>query len=198
MILKEGEGETIAVSADVTSFKDCEMIVKRAISEFGRLDILVNNVGVGGQRRAAEDVDEEEWAKVFDSSITFRLKEVLEIIMGEVNFKSQRCSEDFCDMDEKLRCLRLDRLKSINPLPSPSAPRLTCLANPSPAPAAEPHLTCQCIIGVCEDARSGSMNVKAHLGCSAVLRGSLECMFSFHVTRLSPHTFPNRHPGNGQ
>jgi NAD(P)-dependent dehydrogenase (short-subunit alcohol dehydrogenase family) len=69
MILEEGKGEAIAVSADVTSSEDCEKIVQMAISTFGRLDVLVNNVGVSGQRGTAEDFDEEEWNKVFNTNV---------------------------------------------------------------------------------------------------------------------------------
>jgi NAD(P)-dependent dehydrogenase (short-subunit alcohol dehydrogenase family) len=67
-ILAEG-GEAIAVSADVTSSEDCEKAVQVAISTFERLDVLVNNVGVSGQKGTAEDFNEEEWNKVFNTNV---------------------------------------------------------------------------------------------------------------------------------
>ena len=43
-----GRGRALAVRADVTKALDCEAAVQCALKEFGRLDILVNNVGIGG------------------------------------------------------------------------------------------------------------------------------------------------------
>src|SRR5271156_751716 len=65
LALAEGGGKAIAVLADVTSEAACKGIVEKAISEFGRLDILVNNVGVGGLKGTALDADMTKWAKVF-------------------------------------------------------------------------------------------------------------------------------------
>nr|WP_047166196.1 glucose 1-dehydrogenase [Sphingomonas sp. Y57] len=39
-------GEAIAVAADVSLPTDCEALVKTAVNTFGKLDILVNNVGI--------------------------------------------------------------------------------------------------------------------------------------------------------
>ena len=46
MILADG-GAAFAQSADVTKLVDVEEIVATAIKRWGRIDILVNNVGVG-------------------------------------------------------------------------------------------------------------------------------------------------------
>lgn len=60
MIEAEG-GEVIAVAGDVTRPKDCQRIVRAAIEQWGRLDILVNNVGVGAPAGTAVEVDLEAW-----------------------------------------------------------------------------------------------------------------------------------------
>src|SRR5579862_3464974 len=44
MIAAEG-GETIVIQADVTDVAACEAAVRKTVERFGRLDILVNNVG---------------------------------------------------------------------------------------------------------------------------------------------------------
>ena len=62
MIEAEG-GEAIAVAADVTKPEQCRAIVEAATGRWGRLDVLVNNVGIGGPRGTAEEVDPEEWAQ---------------------------------------------------------------------------------------------------------------------------------------
>ncbi|MFZ4406840.1 MAG: SDR family NAD(P)-dependent oxidoreductase [Paracraurococcus sp.] len=62
MIEAEG-GEAITVEADVTRPEDCKRIVDAATGRWGRLDALVNNVGISGPKGTAEDVDPEEWAQ---------------------------------------------------------------------------------------------------------------------------------------
>ena len=62
MIEAEG-GEAIIVEADVTKPADCQAIVEAATGRWGRLDALVNNVGISGPKGTAEDVDPEEWAQ---------------------------------------------------------------------------------------------------------------------------------------
>jgi NAD(P)-dependent dehydrogenase (short-subunit alcohol dehydrogenase family) len=47
MIAAEG-GAAVAYAADVSRSDDCAAIVAEAQARFGRLDILVNNVGIGG------------------------------------------------------------------------------------------------------------------------------------------------------
>lgn len=39
-------GQAIAVACDVSKREDCERAVKQAVSQFGKLDILINNAGI--------------------------------------------------------------------------------------------------------------------------------------------------------
>ncbi|MEU7650815.1 SDR family NAD(P)-dependent oxidoreductase [Micromonospora taraxaci] len=43
-----------------------ERLVDAALSTYGRLDVLVNNVGAGSARSGFLNVDDAEWARVFD------------------------------------------------------------------------------------------------------------------------------------
>lgn len=65
-----GRGEAVAAEADVTSEDDCRRIVELAIEKFGRLDILVNNVGVGGAPGTAVEVDMQLWAKGLEINVS--------------------------------------------------------------------------------------------------------------------------------
>ncbi|KAB8227991.1 SDR family NAD(P)-dependent oxidoreductase [Aspergillus alliaceus] len=57
MIEKDNIGTGTAVSADVTKAEDCQRVVDLATSKYGRLDILVNNVGIMGPKGTAVEVD---------------------------------------------------------------------------------------------------------------------------------------------
>ncbi|KAL2868984.1 SDR family NAD(P)-dependent oxidoreductase [Aspergillus lucknowensis] len=63
-------GSAIAVKADVTSATDCESVVQTALATFGRLDILVNNVGIAGAAGTAVEVDMESWAKSLEVNVS--------------------------------------------------------------------------------------------------------------------------------
>ncbi|KPM42367.1 hypothetical protein AK830_g4210 [Neonectria ditissima] len=67
---KTGRGTALAFRGDVTSASDCEEVVQLALSRFGRLDILVNNVGIGGAPGTAVEVDMERWAKSLEVNVS--------------------------------------------------------------------------------------------------------------------------------
>jgi NAD(P)-dependent dehydrogenase (short-subunit alcohol dehydrogenase family) len=60
MIADDG-GESLVVVADVTRQDDCRGIVEAAVARFGGVDVLVNNVGIGGAKGTAVETDLEEW-----------------------------------------------------------------------------------------------------------------------------------------
>ncbi|MCR0985667.1 SDR family NAD(P)-dependent oxidoreductase [Roseomonas populi] len=60
MIASEG-GQSLVVEADVTRQEDCRQIVENAVARFGGVDVLVNNVGIGGPKGTAVEVDLEAW-----------------------------------------------------------------------------------------------------------------------------------------
>ncbi|MFQ5380390.1 MAG: SDR family NAD(P)-dependent oxidoreductase [Dehalococcoidia bacterium] len=56
-------GEALAFEADVTDDESCRAMVARALDVWGRLDILDNNVGIGG-RGSVVSVTEQDWDRV--------------------------------------------------------------------------------------------------------------------------------------
>ncbi|UTR10539.1 glucose 1-dehydrogenase [Evansella sp. LMS18] len=59
---KNGQN-AVYVHADVTSEADAEKMINTAVTEFGKIDILFNNAGIGALG-ASEDLPLEEWRKV--------------------------------------------------------------------------------------------------------------------------------------
>ena len=54
----------VAVTADVTRSDDCRVMVETAVERFGRLDVLVNNVGIGGADGGPVSLAEEVWDRI--------------------------------------------------------------------------------------------------------------------------------------
>lgn len=61
-------GEAVLVEMDVRHGKDAERLTRVAVDEYGRLDILVNNVGVQINKDVV-DTSEEEWDFVVDTNL---------------------------------------------------------------------------------------------------------------------------------
>lgn len=62
-------GEAIALQTDVTDLASCKAAVQRLITEFGRIDILINNAGL----MPLSDVDAlkvDEWQRMVDVNIS--------------------------------------------------------------------------------------------------------------------------------
>ncbi len=68
MIAIEG-GKAIALSADVTKTAAISAAVEAAVAQYGRIDILHNNVGITDMG-ALEDITEARWNKVMDVNLT--------------------------------------------------------------------------------------------------------------------------------
>src|SRR5882672_7078837 len=62
---KENGGSAVFQLADVSSEEDIKGAVARAVKEFGRLDIIYNNAGLGGAVGPLEKTSAENWDRSF-------------------------------------------------------------------------------------------------------------------------------------
>jgi NAD(P)-dependent dehydrogenase (short-subunit alcohol dehydrogenase family) len=67
MIAAEG-GTALSVVADVADDSQCKALVQTTLREFGRLDLLDNNVGIGG-RGSVVDTPVELWRRVMHVNV---------------------------------------------------------------------------------------------------------------------------------
>ena len=66
--IKADGGEAVLVEIDVRKAQDAERLTRTAVETFGKLDILVNNVGVQVNKDVV-DTSEEEWDFVVDTNL---------------------------------------------------------------------------------------------------------------------------------
>jgi NAD(P)-dependent dehydrogenase (short-subunit alcohol dehydrogenase family) len=70
LITKEG-GEAAAFVGNVTSAADVERVVGEVVHKWGRIDVLHNNIGIGGAdgRGTVVDATEESWDKIMSVNV---------------------------------------------------------------------------------------------------------------------------------
>lgn len=91
-----GPGNALAVECDLRKRSDITSTVAAAQREFSRLDILVNNSGLGGPSRIVDCTD-DEWNLIIDTNLTgafWMMREVLPAMIAQraghiINIASQ-------------------------------------------------------------------------------------------------------------
>ncbi|HEY82441.1 MAG TPA: SDR family oxidoreductase [Dehalococcoidia bacterium] len=68
-LIEEEGGECVTFKVDVSKASDCEKMVQACLEKFGRIDILHNNVGMGGYGGPVETSEE-----IWDKMLTINLK----------------------------------------------------------------------------------------------------------------------------
>jgi len=66
--IESSGGKGHLFQADVTSFEECEKMIKAVLDHFGRIDILVNNAGIRKDNILAR-MKEEDWDSVVDTNL---------------------------------------------------------------------------------------------------------------------------------
>jgi NAD(P)-dependent dehydrogenase (short-subunit alcohol dehydrogenase family) len=60
----------VLVPGDLADPAHCRAVIDRAVDEFGRIDVLVNNAAFQMARASIEDIPDEEWDRTFQVNIT--------------------------------------------------------------------------------------------------------------------------------
>ncbi|MEV0394229.1 glucose 1-dehydrogenase [Polymorphospora rubra] len=74
-LVEDAGRRAVLVAGDIADRSLCAQIVDRAVSEFGGVDILVNNAAYQMTHETVEEITDDEWQYTFDVNITamFRL-----------------------------------------------------------------------------------------------------------------------------
>lgn len=96
-------GKTIGVVADVCSLEDTQKVFEETIKEFGDLDILINNAGIGEQKMI-DDTDDDWMLHVMNTNLggpMRYIREALKIFMPKnegviINISSVNGTRPFC------------------------------------------------------------------------------------------------------
>ena len=67
--IAEQGGRAVAVQGDVTRYSDLEMAVETCVSEFGSLDVLVNNAGLIEPISRLAESEPDGWKQVIDVNV---------------------------------------------------------------------------------------------------------------------------------
>ena len=65
-----GGGNVVGQRCDVSDAASCEAVVKRALDEFGKLNVLMNNAAYFIGKNTVEEVDIAEWRRAIDVNLT--------------------------------------------------------------------------------------------------------------------------------
>ena len=63
-LIKKSGGNAIAINADVSDKSQVMQMSERALSEYGSIDILINNAGTMSPPTPIQDLPEEDWDRV--------------------------------------------------------------------------------------------------------------------------------------
>jgi NAD(P)-dependent dehydrogenase (short-subunit alcohol dehydrogenase family) len=62
-------GAAIFVHADVSQSAEVQNLVKTTVENFGKIDILFNNAGIGFLRTPVENIDESRWEQIYATNV---------------------------------------------------------------------------------------------------------------------------------
>lgn len=57
-------GEAYTVSGDVSVREDCDRIAEETVKKYGRIDVLVNNAGIGDKQMSITRCSDDWWRQI--------------------------------------------------------------------------------------------------------------------------------------
>ena len=69
MLISEAGGDAFVHTADVTDSKACQGIVEETVARCGKLDLLINNVGIATASERGDELDEANWERLMNVNL---------------------------------------------------------------------------------------------------------------------------------
>lgn len=89
--IKKSSKESVFIHCDVADANSVKEMVKQTISKFGRIDVAVNNAGIGGASAHLAEYPEDAWQKVISINLTgvylcmkYELQEMVKAKKGNI------------------------------------------------------------------------------------------------------------------
>lgn len=67
--ISQADGQAMILPCDVTSIQEVEAAAKQVDGDFGRLDVLVNNAGIGGFGGPLHEMPPDSWDQVLNTNL---------------------------------------------------------------------------------------------------------------------------------
>jgi glucose 1-dehydrogenase len=71
-LTKEIKGNNTRISfivGDISQEQTCKKLIDEAVNKFGRIDVLVNNAGIGGMSKKIIELDLNDWDEIIDINL---------------------------------------------------------------------------------------------------------------------------------
>jgi glucose 1-dehydrogenase len=62
-------GRIVSMPGDISQEPVCISLIESAVKQFGRIDVLVNNAGIGGESKKIHELTEKDWDEVIDINL---------------------------------------------------------------------------------------------------------------------------------
>src|ERR687886_81113 len=62
-------GRIVSIPGDISQEPICISLIQSAVKQFGRIDVLVNNAGIGGESKKISEITEKDWDEVIDINL---------------------------------------------------------------------------------------------------------------------------------
>lgn len=69
-VIRLHKGTVLGVTGSVTDEAHVQDVIRRTLDSFGKIDVLVNNAGIGAFGKRLHETDDTTWANVIDVNIT--------------------------------------------------------------------------------------------------------------------------------
>ena len=63
------DGKVVSIAGDISQEPVCISLIEGAVKQFGRIDVLINNAGIGGESKKIHELTEKDWDEVIDVNL---------------------------------------------------------------------------------------------------------------------------------